>query len=86
MPDVPSPEVQMPEVQMPEVQMPEVQMPEVRQVIEQFLEQQFVYKEASHIVLIACYVPLFLVALFANCLVIFVVFKYHYMRSAEWLP
>ncbi|XP_052121994.1 orexin/Hypocretin receptor type 1-like isoform X2 [Frankliniella occidentalis] len=54
---------------------------QVRQVIEQFLEQQFVYKEASHIVLIACYVPLFLVALFANCLVIFVVFKYHYMRS-----
>ncbi|KAK3928687.1 Orexin receptor type 1 [Frankliniella fusca] len=53
---------------------------EVHEMIQRFLDQQLVYKEASHIVLIACYVPLFLVALFANCLVIFVVFKYHYMR------
>lgn len=53
---------------------------EVMIIIDGFKARQFVYTEASHIALIACYVPLFLVALFANCLVIFVVFKYHYMR------
>ncbi|XP_034256149.1 QRFP-like peptide receptor [Thrips palmi] len=54
---------------------------QVQVFIEDFKKRQNLYTETSHIVLIACYVPLFLVALFANCLVIFVVFKYHYMRS-----
>lgn len=54
---------------------------QVQMFIEDFKKRQSLYTETSHMVLIACYVPLFLVALFANCLVIFVVFKYHYMRS-----
>ncbi|KAJ1519705.1 hypothetical protein ONE63_004966 [Megalurothrips usitatus] len=52
----------------------------VSEIINEFIRRQHVYSEPAHIFVIACYLPLFLVALFANCLVIFVVFKYHYMR------
>ncbi|XP_046684843.1 orexin receptor type 2-like [Homalodisca vitripennis] len=53
----------------------------IDQLISDFSEAQLRYREPRHIVLIACYVPLFVVAAAANTLIIVVVIKYHYMRS-----
>ncbi|XP_049790167.1 galanin receptor type 2-like [Schistocerca nitens] len=54
---------------------------ETQCVLNTWFQQQFTYHEPQHILLIACYVPLFLLAAIANTLVIIVVVKYHYMRS-----
>ncbi|XP_054275678.1 orexin receptor type 2-like [Macrosteles quadrilineatus] len=53
----------------------------IDQLIREFSKSQLRYTEPRHIVLISCYLPLFLIAAAANSLIIIVVFKYHYMRS-----
>lgn len=56
----------------------------INQLISEFSDSQLRYRDPRHIVVIACYVPLFLIAAAANTLIIVVVIKYHYMR--RWRP
>lgn len=57
----------------------------IDQLISDFSDAQLRYRQPRHIALIACYVPLFLLAAAANVLIIIVVFKYHYMRRLVYL-
>ncbi|KAG8234355.1 hypothetical protein J437_LFUL014808 [Ladona fulva] len=52
----------------------------VEELMSAFSTSLLVYREPRSVVLIACYVPLFLLAAVSNALVIYVVTRFHYMR------